>query len=122
MKTEPNDVIEVDDEDECVESKLSGDKNEYDADEDTDLDKSAPVEEEESLNSSKEISFNEVEFKKHFKLLSWNIDGLDSTSLESRTIGVATTILQYAFSFFFFNNDRALYCENKKLRFCFFYP
>lgn len=91
MKTEQNDVIEVDDEDECVESKLSRDKNEYDADEE-----SARVEEEESLNSSKEISFNEVEFKKHFKLLSWNIDGLDSTSLESRTIGVAATILQYA--------------------------
>ena len=97
MKTEQNDVIEVDDEDECVESKIRSDKNEYDADEDTDLDKSARVEGEGSLNSSKEISFNEVEFKKHFKLLSWNIDGLDSTSLESRTIGVAATILQYAY-------------------------
>ena len=92
MKTEQNDVIEVDDEDECVESKLSRDKNEYDAD----AEGARVEEEEESLNSSKEISFNEVEFKKHFKLLSWNIDGLDSTSLESRTIGVAATILQYA--------------------------
>ena len=100
MKTKQDDVdvIDIDDDDDIkqyVSSKTSSDKNEYDADEDTDLEKSARVDEE-PLNSSKEISFDEVEFKKHFKLLSWNIDGLDSTSLESRTIGVAMTILKYS--------------------------
>ena len=32
------------------------------------------------------------EESKHFKILSWNIDGLDKSNLESRTLGVVSTI------------------------------
>ena len=36
----------------------------------------------------------EEEDSKHFKIMSWNIDGLDKSNLESRTLGVASTIIK----------------------------
>lgn len=34
----------------------------------------------------------------YFKILSWNIDGLDSSAKEQRTIGVANKINKYFFN------------------------
>lgn len=36
-----------------------------------------------------------MEKGKYFKILSWNIDGLDATSIEARTIGVVNKVKKY---------------------------
>ena len=73
---------------ESPESNKSKENSSYDADEDTDY---------ESLDKSKESCLNDSleSAKKHFKLLSWNIDGIDSQSLATRTLGIVATILKW---------------------------
>lgn len=39
--------------------------------------------------------------QQHFKIMSWNIDGLDKGNIESRAMGVAKTILRCVFKLFF---------------------
>lgn len=43
-----------------------------------------------TFNSNEELDENILD--KHFKIMSWNIDGLDKNNLESRTRGVIETI------------------------------
>lgn len=55
--------------------------------------KSSDLEEEDEVE---EVKDDKVEIvKKRFKTLSWNIDGLDSSNLESRTNGVIQVIVKY---------------------------
>ena len=44
----------------------------------------------------KETNDEIVTRKKHFKVFSWNIDGLDLLNLESRTKGVINVIAKYS--------------------------
>ena len=37
---------------------------------------------------------NQEEDDKHFKIMSWNIDGLDKGNLENRTLGTINIILK----------------------------
>jgi hypothetical protein len=74
---------------ESTESFNKSKESNYDADEDTDY---------ESLDKSKEVTnclddSKEITPSKHFKLLSWNIDGLDA-GVVKRAAGVVATILK----------------------------
>lgn len=42
-----------------------------------------------------DVEEQEEEANEHFKILSWNIDGLDDGNLESRTIGVVNKIIKF---------------------------
>jgi hypothetical protein len=57
-------------------------QNDDDNDMKNDVDEEEQVEKEDETND-------------HFKILSWNIDGLDDANLESRTLGVVNKIIKF---------------------------
>ena len=67
-----------------------------DNDKDDDKNSSGPLcsNQSDSANAKSSNQSDQKEDEKHFKVMSWNIDGLDQKSLESRTIGVVETILK----------------------------
>lgn len=71
-------------------------KMKTDNDKDDDKNSSGPLcsNQSDSANAKSSNQSDQKEDEKHFKVMSWNIDGLDQKSLESRTIGVVETILK----------------------------
>ncbi len=51
------------------------------------------------MNGIKKIEYgNRKENEKYFKLMSWNVDGLDKNNLHERTTSIINTILRFNWS------------------------